>query len=253
MVDAGHNEEEIRDSFNFALSSVLRRRKGAERKLLSASRYRDGGDLSADLLRKWHRDGRYLDGVFAKPKPLHLTDGRLSIRAIALDLNPRADVDQLINFLLTSGLVRKCANGKYLPTTEIGAISQSDQFVAEHVAKSIVRFVGTVRRNAEKGVVGQSLIERFAYVSDLNPEEMDGFSEFTRSQGHAYLQVVDDWMEQRRVKSRDVANGKTKKGVLAGLHIIAYMDSGSGPGRSRSVRAAKGSEGSDGGGPTLGR
>lgn len=192
-------------------------------------------------------------GCLQSLNPYTITDGRLSIRAIALDLNPRANVDQLINFLLTSGLVRKCANGKYLPTTEIGAISQSDQFVAEHVAKSIVRFVGTVRRNAEKGVVGQSLIERFAYVSDLNPEEMDGFSEFTRSQGHAYLQVVDDWMEQRRVKSRDVANGKTKKGVLAGLHIIAYMDSGSGPGRSRSVRAAKGSEGSDGGGPTLGR
>lgn len=246
MVDAGLGEAEIRASFETVLSKTLLRKEA--RGKLQRERYRDEGDLSADLLRRWHRDDRYLDSVYAKPKPLHLTKGRQSIKAMALDMNPQANVNELIHFLMSSGLIRKCADGKYVPTTEVGAISHSDKFVAEHVAKSIVRFVSTVRRNAKLGLVGQSLIERFAYVSDLDPENLSRFGEFTKSQGHAYLQVVDDWMEQRRVKAKRGRSPKSKKGVFAGLHIIAYMDSGLGSSHATSANGARGSEGSDEGG-----
>jgi len=167
---------------------------------------------------------------------------------MALDLHPDANVPELLRFLTSSGLIHQCPDGKFLPTNEVGAISHGRKFVAEHVAKSVIRFISTVRRNTKMGLLGQSMIERFAYVSDLNPTEIQGFCDFTKAQGHSYLQAVDDWMEHRRVRGRP---GKPRDGVFAGLHIIAYLGDGSELAKGADTGSARGSEGSDEGARSL--
>src|SRR5690606_17940052 len=137
---------------------------------------------------------------------------------------------------------------RYLPATDAGAITRSHRFVGEHVVKSIIRFMNTVRRNTSLESDFQPLLERFAYVSDLRESEIGDFCEFTKSQGHSYLQVVDDWMEQRRIgRGSSGARGK-KKGLVAGVHVIAYIGGSDEQLAKNMVGAipAKGSEGSDG-------
>lgn len=246
LADSGLDESEIRHALDAAFANSQKR--AAARAQAPCARYISESDLAADLLRKWHRDSRYIDEVHAKPQALHLTRGRQSIRAMALELDPEADVAEVTRFLTRSGLIYRVSAGKYLPTNEIGAISHSEKFVAEHVVRSIIRFITTVRRNTKMGLLGQPMIERFAYVSDLNAADIQSFCEFTKAQGHSYLQVVDDWMEQRRVRKRGGRTTKQRDGVFAGLHIVAYVGDGMELGaKGRDAAPSRGSEGSDDG------
>jgi hypothetical protein len=68
------------------------------------------------------------------------------------------------------------------------------------------------------------LIERYAYVPDLSASEAVAFANFSRRQGMAYLEAVDDWLEQRRAKRLlKRKNVRTSKGVAAGVHLFAYL------------------------------
>lgn len=235
MYDSGVSAHQIGVTTRKCLGVLSSRKPRAQ---VGGSSYQESGDLSADLLRQWHRDGNLLDANEAAPRPLHLEKGRHSIKQLVKRLNPQADLPALLNFLLDSGLVRRLADGRYLPSTEAGAISRTERFVSEHTAKSVVRLLSTVKRNARKMPGSESLIERFAYVSDLNPSQIEEFCAFTRSQGHNYLQLVDDWMEQRRMKPPTGRNSVARSGVAAGVQIIAYL--GDPPGeRARSPKKRK--------------
>lgn len=227
MADSGLNESEIKSAFELCLK---RRRTKLSAETRRRGRYLQSGDLPADLLRMWHRDSRYIDSG-AKPRPLPLFTGRHSVRSMVLKLDPGADTDSLLRFLVSSGLIQEVASGRYLPASEVGAISRSDRFVNEHVTKSVIRFISTVGRNTKLSSETDQVIERFAYVSDLDLNSVQEFCEFTKTQGHSYLQVVDDWMEQRRLQSSEQTKGAKKKGVVAGVHVIAYVGDGYGPGR----------------------
>lgn len=234
LVNSGADSKDI---LRIVDESVSAARKKQLARNEAAMPYLKVGDLSADLLRAWHRDERYLDSQSAAPRPLSLSKGPRSLRAMALRLNPKADVPALLSFLRSSGLIYKTGDNKYLPATDAGAISRSEGFVAEHVVKSIIRLLETVETNTKFASGFQPLIERFAYVSDLNADEVRSFCEFTKSQGHAYLQLVDDWMEQRRLQKRPRRRPETKKSVLAGIHLIAYLGKGGQKRAPRSVKA----------------
>ena len=243
MSDSGLSESEIKSAFDVCL-------KKRRTKLLAESRrrgrYLQNGDLPADLLRTWHRDSRYIDAN-AKPRALPLVTGRTNVRQMALKLDPDADTDKLLRFMVSSGLLRETAKGRYLPANEVGAISSSNRFVNEHVAKSVIRFISTVGRNTKLASEAEQVIERFAYVSDLNYTDVQEFCEFTKAQGHSYLQVVDDWMEQRRLRPALRGKRAKKQGVVAGVHVIAYVGDGYAPGRKALLAAARMS-GAQGGG-----
>lgn len=243
VASAGMHEEDLRAAFEDAL------RKYPRSKMVRtmSEGYLQLGDLSADILRTWHRDHRYIDDKNANPKPLFPTKGRASIASIALKLNPKANVDGLVAYMIRSGLLRAVAGGRYLPSTEAGAISCTREFVSEHIARSVMRLMRTVRRNTDAVGEQQQLIERFAYVTDLDPKEAKNFSDFTRRQGHGYLQSVDDWMEHRRIEVDKKGAGRSRRGVVAGVQIIAYLGDGVSAQRHEieSRRVQRGSEGTD--------
>ncbi|HWL64083.1 MAG TPA: hypothetical protein VNQ32_14910 [Steroidobacteraceae bacterium] len=222
MARAGVSDAAIEEAFRCGLkkSRDLRSGRGAE---YADGSYLQNGDVSADLLRAWHRDGRYISDVDAAPRPLQLLKGKNSIRAIILSLHKKVDVSSVITFLKDAKLIKRTPDGRYLPTAEAGTITQNDSFVVEHLVKSVVRLFNTMRRNTSAAGRKEPLIERYAYVSDLNPSDRKSFAEFTRLQGMAYLQAVDDWMEQRRVIRMRSLDRRGQKGVVAGVHVVAYL------------------------------
>lgn len=220
MSDSGVSEKQIASTTQKCLGALSKRKATSKS---GPGEYQEAGDLAADILRVWHRDEAYLSANGAVPRPLYLDKGRHNLNQLAKRLNPSADVGNLMDFLLDSGLVRRTRDGRYLPSTEAGAISKTAGFVSEHTAKSVVRLLSTVKKNAVTESGSQSLIERFAYVSDLDPGEVEEFCAFTRSHGHNYLQLIDDWMEQRRVRKAPAKGGSSTSGVTAGVQVVAYV------------------------------
>jgi hypothetical protein len=133
------------------------------------------------------------------------------------------------------GLIRRLPGGKYLPTAESVTIDHLHPLAIEHVAKSVVRLVSTVCRNTDCNRRAMPLIERYAYVPDLSSTEAEAFAEFTRSQGMAYLEAVDDWLERRRARRLPKARQRQEgDGIAAGVHLFAYLgDKGDVPSQSR--------------------
>lgn len=247
MTRAGVSESAIEEAFRRGFRRAKELRSGRLHEYQDGS-YLQNGDVSADLLRAWHRESRLISDVDATPRPLHLRKGKSSIRALILKLHKAADVESVIAFLKSAQLITRTSNGRYLPTDEAGTITQDDSFVVEHLVKSVIRLFGTMRRNTSPVGRKEPLIERYAYVSDLNPVDRKSFAQFTRAQGVAYLQAVDDWMEQRRVGRARGAVRSGKRGIVAGVQIVAYLGDGleiasgtaSGIGRQRNITGASG-------------
>jgi hypothetical protein len=222
MARNGVTESAIRDSFNRGLANSRKLRQGAGSPYLDGS-YMENSDVSADVLRLWHRDGRYIDDVDAKPRPLHPWRGRNSVRSLIHSINPNADARAVLAFMKSACLLRKSNDGRVLPATEGGTITQDDSFVVEHLVRSITRLFGTMRRNTSAAGRLHPLIERYAYVSDFNPSDSKAFAEFTSTQGLSYLQAVDDWMEQRRLHRVRTPKPSKGRGLVAGVQIVAYL------------------------------
>lgn len=222
----GVPESAIRDAFERGLTGSRKFRAAGRGRLIQDGSYLPNGDISADLLRLWHRDSRLLSPKDASPRPLHLARGRHSLRSLVRTLDSKADAAAVLDFMKSANLIRRTRDGRYLPTSDAGTITRLDPFVAEHLARSVVRLFGTVRRNTNLSGSATPLIERYAYVYDLNKAESAAFAEFTKSQGLAYLSAVDDWMEQRRVRKSKIGSRGAVQGVVAGVQVVAYLGDG---------------------------
>jgi hypothetical protein len=187
------------------------------------SHFVGNGDVSAEVIRIWHRDGRFLDAE-AKPRPLQLNRGSRSLGALVRKLDPSVDHMHSISVMRAVGLIRRLPDGRYVPTAESVKIDHLHPLAIEHIAKSVVRLVTTVCRNTDPTRESMPLIERYAYVPDLSPSEAIAFAAFSRRQGMAYLEAVDDWLEQRRARRLiKRKSGKASKGIAAGVHLFAYL------------------------------
>ncbi len=173
----------------------------------------------------WHRDSRYID-YDARPRALFLTKGRNNLRATIRRLDPAADATEILREMKAVKLIRKIANGRYLPTSESAIVNRMHPLAADHIAKLVIRLVSTVSRNIEPTGASLPLIERHAYAPDLNQTEREAFAEFTRSQGMTYLESVDNWLEQRRVRRAGPRVRRSAKGVAASVHLFAYLGDG---------------------------
>jgi hypothetical protein len=193
LARVGVPEAAIRDSFERGLirSRTFRRNRVSSR---VDGRYQRSGDVSAQLLRLWHRDSRFIDGKDFNPRPLLLSKGKVSLRALVSKLDPVANPMEVLNEMKAVGLIRRLANGRYVPTASAAVIPQLHPWAVEHATKSVVRLVSTVCRNAAKRSSQPPLLERYSYVPDLNPAEALAFAEFSRSQGQTYLDTLDDWL-----------------------------------------------------------
>jgi hypothetical protein len=223
LARSGVSESSIRDSFE---KGLVRSRSFRNARTSGDGRYQKSGDISAHLLRLWHRDARYVTGSDSSPRPLLLVKGKNSLRNLIRALDPSADASEVLRNMKMVGLIRKTKGGRYLPTASATVVPGLHPWATEHAARSVIRLVSTVFRNANRDGDDPPLLERYSYVPDLSPEEGREFAEFSRSQGQAYLDTLDDWLEQRRIRDSGVASGNRKRGIAAGVHVIAYLADG---------------------------
>lgn len=233
MARIGIPEKDIRSSFEKGLARIRVTVNTVDTSGADA-KYRPDGDVSAYLLRLWFRDQRFLDSVKLAPRPLPLLRGRNNLRSLISSLDPKVDPVEVLKAMKAARLIRRVANGRYLPTDDGAIFSSLHPWAIEHTAQSVIRLVSTVYRNASGATGEPPLLERYSYVPDLDPMNRRAFAEFTRLQGLAYLQAVDDWLEQSRVRSPRHALRTRAKGITAGVHLITYLDEPSKPqGRSK--------------------
>lgn len=218
MVMAGLSESAIRRSFDSALRRV--RPKDPRSRLTGQT---PEGDVTAHLLRIWHRDERYVDKVELKPKPLYLSRGRTSLRSMLMKLDPAVDVAATIRAMRDNGLIRRTKDGRYLPTARAAVLQTPHPWAVEHAAQSVLRLLATVSRNVSATPGVPPLLERYSYVPDLDPDEAHSFAEFARRQGQVLLDTLDDWLEVRRAKETVVGKAKRRVGIPAGLHLITFV------------------------------
>lgn len=233
MNRCGVPDAAMRDSFHAALNelrSPSRQRSSKWRNDLLITTQ----NLPAQLLRIWHRDAKYIDDD-AKPLPLQMSLGRVNLSRAIRRIDPTANPSQVVQSMKAAGLIRRVEKNSYVPTSETAIVDKLHPLAVEHVTKLVNRLISTVSRNTDRDRDALSLIDRHAYTVDLNPTDRVAFAEFTRRQGMAYLESIDDWLEQRRV-SRSVRARSLGKGMAAGVYVFAYLGDGN---SSLSVRPKK--------------
>lgn len=221
MSRCGATENAIRESFE---NAVIELRNWKSR---SKFQRRTGlgvhtQNLPALLLRAWHRDARYIDHE-AKPIPLPLNRGRNNLGSVIRRIDPLADSFEILQSMKVLGLIRRTSRGRYIPTSEAAIVDQLHPLLIEHVAKLISRLISTISRNTTSKRDSLPLIDRHAYTANLNPLDRAAFAEFTRSQGIAYLESIDDWLAQRQIRQLGASGAAKTRGVAAGVYLFAYL------------------------------
>jgi hypothetical protein len=212
---------------------------GAARKLRpSESAMAVGNEnVTAELLRLWHRDERYLDSE-AKPRPLSLDKGRNNLRATIRRINRNINPDEVLGEIRAVKLIKKLPTGKFIPTSQSAIVGKLHPLAIDHVAKIVIQLVGTMSRNVNASSSVFPLIERHAYAPDLKWDERKAFAQFSRSQGMACLESIDNWLESKRSRHDTKSRASKAPGIPAGVHIFAYMgDAAASAHKSRRSRA----------------
>jgi hypothetical protein len=221
MSRSGMDLARIESSFKGSMRAAKARRRIAPDSSQSPTDI--GSDTAAGaVLRAWHRDKGYIDEE-ARPVPLKMSGGPRSLAILMKRQDPECNVGKLAEDMLAVGLIRKMRNGSFMPTAASAMIGQLHPLAIEHVAKSVARLLETVHRNTDSTLTTTPLIERYAHVPDLDSAEASEFAAFAQQQGSAYLESIDDWLESRRLQSKDAKKRRPSTKVAAGVHLVAYL------------------------------
>lgn len=210
MNEAGMRPAEIELSFQAGMRGLLARIEGGTNERAKSPSAIGCDTIAGAVLRAWHRDPVYLDEL-ANPVPLSMSGRGKSLATLVRSQDPQADVASLIRAMHRTGLVRKHSGQKYLPTTSAATISQMHPFAVDHVVKTVLRLVETVTRNMQLVDSQHSLVERYAHIPDLDAKEAKAFSDFSRQQGSACLEAIEDWLEARRKGKPRSSSGKEQR------------------------------------------
>jgi hypothetical protein len=222
MNKTGMPPAEIESSFQTGIRDLSTRLAKGNKGRPKASTSIGCDTIAGAVLRAWHRDPAYLDEL-ANPIPLSMSGQRKSLASLVKSQDPDADLGSLINEMYRTGLIKKFGDLRYLPRTSAATISQMHPFAVDHVVKTVLRLVETVTGNMRLVDSNHSLVERYAHIPDLDATEARAFSEFSRQQGTACLEAIEDWLEARR-KGKPRAKSSKRGSLSAGMHVFAYLE-----------------------------
>jgi hypothetical protein len=220
MARTGMSDAAIRNVF---LKCVSRPKLHVEsRKSTPGPSFEYGRDTVAGaVLRAWHKTPKYLTSD-ARPVGLRVNGREPNMTSLILSQDRRADVKAVIRSMVNAGLLRQNRSKSYFPEKDAATIESLDPLAVDHIAKTVMRLVETATRNVAKSRDKLQLIERYAHVPDLTMSQARAFAAFSRQQGQACLDAVEDWMESRQTTRADTTK-KPRNGVSAGVHIFAYL------------------------------
>lgn len=220
MLGSGMTSKAVKECFDLCISRLDSVSRGLP--VMRSTLAVGNENVTAELLRIWHRDERYIDSD-ARPRPMPLGRGRNNLRATIRRINDAVDPDQILTEMRAVKLIKKLPDGRFLPTSESAIVGKLHPLAIDHIAKIVIRLVGTVSRNIDPSSKSLRLIERHAYAPDLNKSERKAFAQFSRTQGMSCLESIDNWLETRRVRNERKAGVPQAKGIPASVHIFAYL------------------------------
>jgi hypothetical protein len=166
----------------------------------------------------WHRNENYLTSS-GRPMPLRLTGQRPSVESLVVDSGIREDVAGVIRRLKTRRMIVRDRYGRYVPRRDFAFHATLDPDASFQIGDSIFRLIQTVHTNSAAGSTRRRLIQRTAFVDDLDPDALDQFKSVASSQGGAFASSVDDWLTAHRLRRK---TSKRRLGLLAGVHVYAF-------------------------------
>jgi hypothetical protein len=220
MKRTGMTDSEIREIFSQCVSKT--EPNESSRKVSEKPGLAYGCDTVAGaVLRAWHKIPKYVDSE-ARPISLRVDGSEPNLTSLILSQDSYADVKDVIQSMLKAKLLRRHGAKSYLPEKDAATIGTLSPLAIDHIAKTVMRLVETATRNVARSRHKLQLIERYAHVPDLTKTESKAFAVFSREQGQACLDAVEDWLEARQAKhARRIA--QRKGAINAGVHIFAYL------------------------------
>jgi hypothetical protein len=170
----------------------------------------------ADVCSRWFLEERFVDKQ-GSPKPLTWTDGRGSLLTLVEHVHGKKNAKAIADQLLRRRLVRRTANGKWLPKAQIVPPTGVDRAQILRTETMVARLVRTIIHNTEKKYRGPDLFfEVMAQVRKLPSRDLNAFRRYAKVQGLLFARAVDLWLESRDVRHRSRAAGSTREvGVVA--------------------------------------
>lgn len=221
MRRTGMSNSDIARIFDRALSSPKVNKKAPSRS--EEVNFAYGCDtIAGAVLRAWHKLPEYVDSA-ARPISLRANGTGPSLASLILSQNRNADANAVTRSMLKAGLLKKKGAKSFLPAKDSATVASLDPVSIDHIAKTVIRLVETASQNISKSKGKVSLIERYAHVPNLAKSEASAFADFSRQQGQACLDAIEDWLESRQLKQPIVNSTRPELGMSAGVHVFAYL------------------------------
>lgn len=176
--------------------------------------------MLAAILNKWHSDSDYL-GPYGMPLELAIDKpGGLSFRALSDGINKRLDWLQLLEDLLSSGVVAKSGEHyvKVLSRTFVMPEPMSAKML-EHFGNTLTNLANTLEYNMDPQHAVKR-IERAVFPDDGLPEELrEDFDRFIRVLVQEMINDVENWIS-------DSTKGRVfsaKERLKTGLSVFHYV------------------------------
>lgn len=213
LIHCGVRQKTISEMTGRALTSAIAR----------ARIFRDsgGGELATLglVLDAWHRDRKYLT-TKGSPKAVPLLGKAPSVEALIRTQGRQLDATELAQRMLSLELVAPRSGNRYRPASDAAIVSSYGPTVLQYVARCLMSLLDTVEHNLGSGAKIPPLLERFAEVPTLPIDRIESFSKFSRAQGSAFVRIINDWLETRRLRTRAT---DTRKTVRAGIRLHVYI------------------------------
>jgi hypothetical protein len=214
LLISGSDVEAIRAIVDRAFAETLTKNKK------SHQRGDFGIAIAGRVLDAWHRNRRYLNED-AEPRAIPLLGRAPSVEALVKAENSRCDTAAFARRLRSLGLLVRSGRGHYTPAMRVALVGGLNPLIQQYVARSSATLLRTICQNVSMPSRSSRLIERFAEVPDLPVRYAAEFRRFSRDQGWAMLNTLNDWLEARRSRR---ATNLGRRTVRAGLHLYAYVD-----------------------------
>jgi hypothetical protein len=180
-------------------------------------------DVIGHVIYIWQRTTAYLNDD-GQPIAISARGPAPSIQALFSVVKRDAYFEQGLKHLRRLNRIRKVGGQKYVPCSEVTIVDGLTPEMVLQLTQTMNRLVATVLHNtSQRGVNSLRLVERVTAVPDLPLKNIRAFKKFSKEQGGALIDTMNEWLESRRgVRKARVT--QTAKHLTAGLHVFSFVE-----------------------------
>lgn len=205
---------------------IAQTRSAAAKRLLKLSPSRKvvvDLDVLGHVIYIWQRTATYL-GNEGQPIAISARGPAPSIQALFAAVKRTSYFEQGITHLLRLKRIRRVGNQKYIPCSEVTILDALTPEMVLQLTQTMYRLVATVLSNtSQRNTNALRLVERVTSVPDLPIKNIRAFKKFSREQGGALIDTMNEWLESRR-GSRKARAPSTSNYLTAGLHVFSFVE-----------------------------